>query len=144
MRVCGRRLGRIVAHPCQASPDGLGIRKSPEKYERRGTANVFCAVEQKAGRHYTFAPPDRSGFEFAKAVFELALCYPTARTIHLIPDNLNIHRRKSLTDLPGAEVGGEVWDRFTVHCTPTFHSKKRTPSLDFEKRRRLAWNYRLE
>ncbi|HYM05505.1 MAG TPA: hypothetical protein VEU11_03000 [Terriglobales bacterium] len=30
-------------------------------------------------------------------------------------DNLNIHRRKSLTDLLGGEVGGEVWDRFTVH-----------------------------
>jgi hypothetical protein len=29
-------------------------------------------------------------------------------------DNLNIHRRKSFTDL-GEEVGGEVWGRFTVH-----------------------------
>jgi hypothetical protein len=34
-------------------------------------------------------------------------------------DNLNIHRRKSLTDLCGVEVGSEIWDRFTVHYTPT-------------------------
>lgn len=32
--------------------------------------------------------------------------------------NLNISRRKSLTDAHGAEVGAEVWSRFTVHYTP--------------------------
>src|SRR5689334_1870184 len=99
---------------------GREARKDNE-YKRNGTVNVFCAVEPKAGRHFTFATPDRSGFEFAKVVLELALCYP-ARTIHLILDNLNIHRRKSLTDLLGSEVGGEVWDRFTVHYTPTHGS----------------------
>ncbi len=82
----------------------------------------FCAVEPKAGRHFTFATPDRSGFEFARVALELALRYPAARTIHLILDNLNAHRRKSLTDLLGSEVGSEVWDRFTVHYTPTHGS----------------------
>jgi hypothetical protein len=37
-------------------------------------------------------------------------------------DNLNIHRRKSLTDLLGDEVGSEIWNRFTVHYTPTHGS----------------------
>jgi hypothetical protein len=37
-------------------------------------------------------------------------------------DNLNIHRRKSLTDLLGEEVGGEVWDRFTIHYSPSHGS----------------------
>jgi hypothetical protein len=49
----------------------------------------------------------------------LALEYPQAKTIHLMVDNLNIHRRKALTDVFGAEMGTEVWDRFTVHYTPT-------------------------
>jgi hypothetical protein len=31
-------------------------------------------------------------------------------------------RRKSLTELLGENVGGEVWDRFTVHYTPTHGS----------------------
>ena len=44
--------------------------------------------------------------------------YPETRTVHLVMDNLNIHCCKSLTDLYGAEVGGEIWDRFTVHYTP--------------------------
>ena len=85
-------------------------------------ANLFCAVEQKAGRHFTFATPDRSAPEFVKVAVDLALRYPAAKTIHLIVDNLNIHRRKSLTDLLGDEIGAEVWDRFTIHYTPTHGS----------------------
>jgi transposase len=92
------------------------------EYERCGTANVFCAVETKTGRHFTFPTPDRSAFDFAKVIFQLALRHPDAKTIHLVADNLNIHHRKSLTDLLGAEVGGEVWDRFTVHYTPVHGS----------------------
>jgi hypothetical protein len=42
------------------------------------SANVFCAVEPKAGRHFTFAMPDRSGPEFAQVAVHLALQYPTA------------------------------------------------------------------
>jgi len=107
--------------PASQAKPGREARQDNE-YKRNGTANVFCAVEPKAGRHFTFATPDRSGFEFAKVALELALRYPAARTIHLILDNLNIHRRKSLTDLLGSEVGSEVWDRFTVHYTPTHGS----------------------
>ncbi len=93
--------------------------RQDNEYKRCGTANVFCAVEPKAGRHFTFATPDRSGFEFAQVAVTLALAYPDAETIHLVMDNLNIHRRKSLMDAFGAEMAGEVWDRFTVHYTPT-------------------------
>jgi len=103
--------------PPSAAVPGREARRDSE-YKRRGTANVFCVVEPKAGRHFTFATPDRSGSEFAQVIFKLAMQYPEARTIHLVLDNLNIHRRKSLTDLLGEEVGGEVWDRFTVHYTP--------------------------
>jgi len=56
-----------------ARPGHLAKRDS--EYERCGTANVFCAVEPKPGRHFTFATPDRSGFEFAKVIFQLALRY---------------------------------------------------------------------
>ncbi len=127
---------------------------------RRGenSANVFCAVEPKAGRHFTYATPDRSAVRFAQVVFDLAMQYPDARTIHLVMDNLNIHRRKSLTDLLGEEVGGQVWDRFTVHYTPTHGSwlnqaeieigilsrqclgSRRIPDLKTLRREVRAWN----
>ena len=124
-------------------------------------ANVFCAVEPKAGRHFTFATPDRSGFEFAQVAVTLALAYTDAKTIHLVLDNLNIHRRKALADVLGAEMATEVWDRFTVHYTPIHGSwlnqaeieigmfsrqclgKRRIPSLKILTAEARAWNRRV-
>jgi len=156
--------GTVTLHadvrPATAAAPGREARQDNE-YERRGTANVFCAVEPKAGRHFTYATPDRSAVEFAQVAFDLATRYPEAETIHLVMDNLNIHRRKSLTDLLGEEIGGEVWGRFTIHYTPTHGSwlnqaeieigilsrqclgTRRIPDLDKLRREVQAWNRRM-
>ena len=146
--------------PASPAVPGREARRDNE-YERCGTANVFCAVEPKAGRHFTFPTPDRSAFEFALVACDLALQYPEAKTIHLVMDNLNIHCRKSLTDVFGAEIGGEIWDRFTVHYTPTHGSwlnqaeieigmfcrqclgSRRIPDLKILRREARAWNRRI-
>jgi hypothetical protein len=103
--------------PVAPAEPGRETRRDSE-YKRCGTANVFCAVEPLAGRHFTFATPNRSGLEFALVMSKLALAYPEAKTIHLVMDNLNIHRQKSLTATFDGEIGTEIWDRFTVHYTP--------------------------
>jgi len=46
--------------PVRPMVPGHGIRRDNE-YKRNGTANIFAAVEPKAGRHFTRATPDRSG-----------------------------------------------------------------------------------
>ena len=78
-----------VRNPSPARP-GREARRDSE-YERCGTAHVFCAVEPKAGRHFTFGTPDRSAFEFARLSSNWPCSTPDARTIHLVTDNLNIH-----------------------------------------------------
>ncbi len=131
------------------------------EYRRCGTANVFCAVEPKAGRHFTFATPDRSRFEFAQVAVTLAMACADAKTIHLIMDNLNIHLRKALADVFGPEMAAEVWDHFTVHYTPTHGSwlnqaeieiglfsrqclgNRRIPTLKLLRREAKAWNRRM-
>jgi hypothetical protein len=146
--------------PASPAKPGRETRRDNE-YERCGTANVFCAVEPKTGRHFTFPTPDRSAFEFAQVACHLAMRYPEAKTIHLVMDNLNIHRRKSLTDVFGVEVGNEIWDRFTVHYTPTHGSwlnqaeieigifarqclgTRRIPDLTTLRRESRAWNRRM-
>src|SRR5205085_2929719 len=146
-----------VRAPSPAVP-GREARRDNE-YERCGTANDFCAVEPKAGRHFTFATPDRSALEFAQVAAELALQYWDATTIHLVMDNLNIHRRKALADLYGAEFGAEIWDRFTVHYTPKHGSwlnqaeigmfarqclgTRRIPDLKTLRREVRAWTTRF-
>jgi hypothetical protein len=76
-------------------------------------------------------------------------------------DNLNIHRQKSLVAVFGVEMAAEVWDRFTVHYTPTHGSwlnqaeieigifsrqclgKRRIPDLKRLRREAKAWNRRM-
>ena len=146
--------------PASPAVPGREVRRDNE-YERCGTANVFCAVEPKAGRHFTFPTPDRSGFEFARVAVALALEYPNAKTIHLIMDNLNIHRHKSLSNVFGSEMATEVWGRFTVHHTPTHGSwlnqaeieigifsrqclgNRRIPTFKMLCREVRAWNRRM-
>ena len=79
------------------------------EYKRRGTANVFCGIEPKAGVHFTKVTPTRSSPEFADFILEIAEHYPAADTIHLVVDNLSTHTRKALVDRFGEVSGG--WPR---------------------------------
>ena len=146
-----------AATPAAPGPEA----RRDSEYQRRGTANVFCAVEPKAGRHFTFATPNRSGVEFAKALLQWARAYPQAETIHLVMDNLSTHSRKSLTDLYGEGCGGEIWGCFTPHYTPAHGSwlnqaeieiglfsrqclgRRRIPDLATLRREAAAWNRRV-
>jgi hypothetical protein len=145
-----------VRSPQSAKP-GREARRDNE-YKRCGTANVFCAVEPKAGKHFTFPTANRSAGQFAQVVRAVAEHYPEAQTIHLVMDNLNIHGCKSLTDFYGEQRGRALWDRFTVHYTPKHGSwlnqaeieiglfsrqclgKRRIPDLPTLCRESRAWN----
>jgi hypothetical protein len=86
-------------------PMAPGRPRRDYEYVRRGTANVFCIVEPKVGRHLTHATTNRKGPRFAAAMQRIADAYPKARTIHIIMDNLSTHREKSLTDRWGFAYG---------------------------------------
>jgi hypothetical protein len=134
------------------------LRRPDYEYKRCGTANVYCAVEPKAGVHFTIATPNRSAPQFAQAMETIIASYPNADTIHVVMDNLNIHGPKSLTDHFGKEKGTELWNRITVHYTPIHGSwlnqaeieislfarqclgKRRIPTLAILQREAEAWN----
>lgn len=109
-------LHKDVREPIPMKPGSVA--KRDHEYERCGTANAFCGVEPKAGRHFTKITPDRSSPEFADFLRGIADRYPEAETIHWGMDNLSSHTRKALADRFGAHEGGTLWDRFTVHYTP--------------------------
>ena len=141
------RPGRIARRDCE--------------YERCGTANVFCGVEPKAGRHFTKATPNRSSPEFADYLVEIVAGYPEADTIHLVMDNLSSHTRKAITERFGEKIGGMLWERFTVHYTPKHGSwlnqaeieislfsrqclgRRRIPSLAELQQETWAWNRKM-
>jgi hypothetical protein len=130
------------------------------EYRRCGTANVFCAVEPKAGRHFNKVTPNRASPEFAEFLLDIAASYPEADTIHLVLDNLSTHTKKAATDWFGNRKGGWLWKRFTVHYTPKHGSwlnqaeiavglfsrqclgKRRIASLEELTAETAAWNLR--
>ena len=131
------------------------------EYKRCGTANVFCAVEPKAGRHFTKPTPTRKSPEFADFLLEIAASYPQADTIHLVLDNLSTHTRKAVVDRYGEKDGDWLWRRFTVHHTPKHGSwlnqaeieigifsrqclgKRRIGNIDDLTTETHAWNQRM-
>ena len=143
----------------QPAKPGREARRDNE-YKRCGTANVFCAVQPQARKHFTFPTANRSAGQFAQAVRTVAEQYPEAQTIHLVMDNLNIHGCKSLTGFYGEQRGSDLWDRFTVHYTPKHGSwlnqaeieialfsrqclgKRRIPDLPTLRSESRAWNRR--
>ena len=145
--------------PIPAAPGKVA--KRDNEYKRCGTANVFCAVEPKAGKHFTRPTPNRSAPEFAQAVEKIIRVYPLARKIDVVMDNLNIHCPKSLTDYFGKKTGQRLWSRLGVHYTPKHGSwlnqaeieigmfgrqclgKRRIPTLCILKRESRAWNRKM-
>jgi DDE superfamily endonuclease len=143
--------------PLQPGP----IARRDCQYQRCGTANAFCGVEPKAGRHFTWATPDRSSPQFADYLLGIAAHYPGADTIHLVMDNLSSHTRKALVERFGEKAGGWLWQRFTVHYTPKHGSwlnqaeieislfsrqclgQRTIPSLGDLRPEASAWNRRM-
>lgn len=109
-------LHQEVRKPIPMQP-GQVARRDYE-YKRCGTANVFCAVEPRAGVHFTRATPNRTASQFADFLQSIADHYAEAETIHLVMDNLNTHTRKAVVERFGAQEGSALWARFTVHYTP--------------------------
>src|ERR1700745_3204912 len=91
---------RADLRPPRPMYPGRTLRRDSE-YERRGTANTFCGVEPKAGRHYPRVTPDRSSPEFADYLLEIAEHYSAANTIHWVMDNLSSHTRTAAGERDG-------------------------------------------
>lgn len=144
----------------EASRPGKIARRDGE-YKRNGTANAFCAVEPKAGRHFTKITKTRKAWQFARMVEEIVRSYPRVRTVHLVMDNLNTHNNKSLIRYFGERRGKKLWAKITPHYTPRHGSwlnqaeieismfsrqclgKVRVADLDAMKARARAWNRRM-
>jgi hypothetical protein len=146
--------------PAKLARPGRAGRQDSE-YVRRGTGNVFCGVEPQAGRHLTWVTKNRKADTFARIIGRIAKAYPGSKTRHLVMDNLNTHKEKSLTDYYGPTKGRKLWKSFTVHYTPKHGSwlnqaeieigllsrqclgKDRIAGLGDLTRRVKAWNRKI-
>src|SRR5512141_3095570 len=97
----------VVLHqevrPVLAMKPGHVARRDGE-YRRCGTANVFCVVEPKAGRHFSKVTASRSSPEFADYLLDVAARYPRVDSIHLVMDNLSSHTRQAVVERFGEKA----------------------------------------
>lgn len=88
------------------------------EYVRAGSANVFCAVEPKAGVYFNKVTDCRDGLEFSLFMTELARHYASAKKIVLIMDNLSTHTGETLERHLGKELAKQMLDKSEIHYTP--------------------------
>jgi hypothetical protein len=97
---------------------GVPARQDYE-YVRGGTCNLFVAVEPKGGRRSVAVSQRRGKADFvAFACDLLQRVYGSARRVHLVLDNLNIHFRCCFEDVLGVKTAAKLLRRVQFHYTP--------------------------
>jgi predicted enzyme involved in methoxymalonyl-ACP biosynthesis len=94
----------------------------PERYDseyvRNGTANLFLAVEPKAGKRHILIREHRTGEDFAIFIEWLVSLYPAADKIIIVLDNLNTHTEKWIFEMFDEEKAKGITKRIEFHKTP--------------------------
>jgi hypothetical protein len=111
---------QLVGHSREPLPMSLrGAAKQDYEYVRRGTTNLFVAVEPKAGQRIVSVTEHRGKVDFVAFIGDLlANTYAKARRVHLVLDNLNIHFKKCFDDVLGKREATKLLRRVQFHYTP--------------------------
>lgn len=97
--------------------------KQDYEYIRKGTANIFMAVEPKGGKRFTQVTDQRTKKDFALFVKELVdKHYTGIETLRIVADNLNTHNESSFYENFSKEEARRILSRIEFHYTPTHAS----------------------
>ncbi len=89
------------------------------EYIRKGKANIFIAVEFKAGKRVTQVTDRRTKQDFALFVKRLVdEKYPNAEILRLILDNLNTHNKSSFYETFNRRDAERILRKIEFHYTP--------------------------
>jgi hypothetical protein len=96
---------------------------SPEKYDyeyvRNGKANIFMAVEFKAGKRVTQVTESRTMIDFASFVkMVVDKEYSDVDVIRLVVDNLNTHKEKAFYEKFKKDEAERILGKIEFHYTP--------------------------
>lgn len=89
------------------------------EYKRKGTGNLFVAVEPKAGKRIVKVTDTRTKPDYANFVKELLEeHYPHAKSIRLVTDNLNTHFTSSFYETFSKPQADKLLKRIEFYYTP--------------------------
>ena len=98
---------QLIGHSREPLPMTAG-NAAKHDYEsvRKGTTNLFVAVEPKAGQRVVCVTEHRGKTAFVSFAQSLPTnSYAAARRVHIVLDDLNSHFRKSIDDLLESRSG---------------------------------------
>ena len=95
----------------------------PEKYDyeykRKGTCNIFVAVEPNEGKRVVKVTDTRTKKDFAEFVQDLVdIYFPNVKFIQLVLDNLNTHFEGSLIETFGKRKANRLLKKIRFIHTP--------------------------
>ncbi len=103
--------------PIAAKPGSY--EKYDYEYKRKGTCNIFMAVEPKAGKRFTKVTDTRTKADFAYFIVDLVeVHFPNADCIQLVLDNLNTHFESSLVETFGKRRTNSIMKKIKFVHTP--------------------------
>lgn len=117
MDECSKQLIGEVRTPLLPKPGQVA--KYDSEYERRGTANIFMAIEPLAGKRRVRVTERRTRVDWAQFIrYLLMTVYPEAAVVVLVMDNLNTHGIASLYEAFAPELARALAARLEIHYTP--------------------------
>lgn len=103
--------------PISAKPGSPA--KFDYEYKRKGTCNIFVAVEPKSGMRFCEVTDTRTKSDFAFFILVLAeIHFPDAKCIQIVLDNLNTHFEQSLIETFGKQEANRLMKRIKFIYTP--------------------------
>jgi hypothetical protein len=117
MDEASKQLIAEVRQPLPAQPGRTA--KYDSEYERRGTANVFMAVEPLAGKRTVRVTDRRTKIDWAQFICHLLVTvYAGAAKVVFVMDNLNTHGIGSLYEAFDPATARALASRLEIHHTP--------------------------
>ena len=111
---------QLLDHEREPLPARPGsIEKVDNEYIRNGTCSIFIFTEPLGSWRYAQALPRRTKIDWAHQVkWLLDVCYPKAKKVVLVMDNLNTHTISSLYEAFPPEEAFRLAQRLEIHYTP--------------------------
>lgn len=136
---------QLLRHSRQPLPSSPG---KPERvdyeYVRAGTCNIFVAVEPQRGHRVAQVTARRGKLDFIDFAHHLIRhVYRSARRIHFVVDNLNIHFRKCFVEALGRTAAERLLRRVVFHYTPKHASWLNMAEIEIAALGRQCLNRRI-
>ena len=119
------------------------VRKEHYAYEKNGACTLFAALEPLTGQRLGQVHRQRTRKEFTLFCQALAACYPNARKLRLVLDNLNTHTVGAFYAHLPADEAWALSQRFEFWYTPKSASWLNMISIEFSALARLCLHRRI-